>query len=214
MKNSVILLGSLLVLGFTSCKSKKQTTSSGSSTTSTTTNSNQNLNVATESGNTTVSETSNPKKSTELETSVPGKNPKSGAIESENTNVISEPKKGSGDQTTTTGPTKNISTKNTSTSSENVSVQPTVYEGVTDQSCAVEVSFGSPGSGIDGPAFDKVLALIDSKKVAYTSKTIGREGERRLCMPLTELKENDKKDFINQLKKIAKEGQYVSLSIR
>jgi hypothetical protein len=91
---------------------------------------------------------------------------------------------------------------------------PTVYRGVTDNTCAVEVSFGSPGSGIDGKAFDKVTAAIDSKKLKYTSKNVGREGETRICLPLTELKGRKKTQFINQLKKIAKEGQYVSVSIR
>ncbi|MDP1803118.1 MAG: hypothetical protein Q8L81_17285 [Bacteroidota bacterium] len=110
------------------------------------------------------------------------------------------------------------STSTTNTSSAQGTVtptsDPTVYKGVTDQSCAVEVSFGSPGSGIDGAAFDKVTALIKSKNLKSTSKNIGREGETRICLPLSELKENEKKDFIEQLKKIAKDGQYVSVSIR
>jgi hypothetical protein len=59
-----------------------------------------------------------------------------------------------------------------------------------------------------------VYVKIESKKLKSTSKTIGREGERRICLPLTELKENEKKDLIEQLKKIAKEGQLVSVSIR
>lgn len=92
--------------------------------------------------------------------------------------------------------------------------EPTVYKGVTDAACAVEVSFGSYGSGIDGPALDKVTALIESKKLASTSKSIGREGERRICLPLTELGKKEKTEFIEQLKKIAKEGQLVSVSIR
>ncbi len=92
--------------------------------------------------------------------------------------------------------------------------EPTVYKGVTDNACAVEVAFGSPGSGIDGKAYDKVMAAIDGKKLKYTAKNIGREGETRICLPLTELKGRKKTQFINQLKKIAKEGQYVSVSIR
>lgn len=92
--------------------------------------------------------------------------------------------------------------------------EPTVFKGVTDNACAVEVAFGSPGSGIDGTAFEKLIAAIDSRKLKYTSKNIGREGETRICLPLTELKSRKKKQFINQLKKIAKEGQYVSVSIR
>jgi hypothetical protein len=85
---------------------------------------------------------------------------------------------------------------------------------VTDNNCAAEIYFGSPGSGIDGPALDKTTALLDSKKIKYTTKNQGREGERRICMPLTELKEAEKKELLDQLKKIAKEGQFVSLSIR
>lgn len=92
--------------------------------------------------------------------------------------------------------------------------EPTVFKGVTDNACAVEVAFGSPGSGIDGKAFEKVMAVITNNKLKYTSKNIGREGETRICLPLTELKSKKKKKLINQLKTIAKEGQYVSVSIR
>ena len=92
--------------------------------------------------------------------------------------------------------------------------EPTVYKGVTDQSCAVEVAFGSYGAGIDGPAFEKVQALIAKYHVASTAKGIGREGEQRICLPLTELKARKKKMFINELKKIAKTGQLVSVSVR
>lgn len=92
--------------------------------------------------------------------------------------------------------------------------QPTVYNEVTDKSCAVEVAFGSYASGIDGAAFDKVMALINENKVAHTSKIIGREGERRLCLPLTELNASQKNDFIERLKKIAAVAQLVSVSIR
>ena len=91
---------------------------------------------------------------------------------------------------------------------------PTVYKGVTDQACAVEVAFGSPGSGIDPIAYDKVIAAIERKKLASTAKNIGREGETRICLPLKELKGKEKEEFINELKKIAKEGQLVSVSIR
>jgi hypothetical protein len=90
----------------------------------------------------------------------------------------------------------------------------TVYKGVTDNSCAVEVNFGSYSAGIDGKAFEKVTALIESNKLKSTSKNVGREGETRICLPLTELKGKKKTNFINQLKKIAKEGQLVSVSIQ
>lgn len=92
--------------------------------------------------------------------------------------------------------------------------EPTVFKGVTDAACAVEIAFGSYGAGIDGPSFEKVQALISKYKIASTSKTIGREGEQRICLPLTELKARKKKRLINELKKIAKAGQLVSVSIR
>lgn len=92
--------------------------------------------------------------------------------------------------------------------------EPTVYKGVTDQTCAVEVAFGSYGSGIDSKAYEKVIALIEEKKLTHTAKPIGREGETRICLPLNELKTCKKKRFIKSLKKIAKEGQLVSVSIR
>lgn len=92
--------------------------------------------------------------------------------------------------------------------------EPTVYKGVVDKECAVEVSFGSYGSGIDGPSYEKIIKAIEDRKLKSSQKPIGREGETRICLPLTELKGKKKTEFINQLKKIAKEGQLVSLSIR
>jgi len=91
---------------------------------------------------------------------------------------------------------------------------PTVYQGVTDNSCAVEVNFGSYSAGIDGPSMDKTMALIKKYNLAHTSKNIGREGETRICLPLTEIKNYKRKCFIKELKKIAKSGELVSVSIR
>ena len=95
-----------------------------------------------------------------------------------------------------------------------VTKEPTVYKGVTDLSCAVEVNFGSYAAGIDGKAMEKVMNLINSNKLASTSKNVGREGETRICLPLTEIKGMKKSRFIKQLKKIAKQGELVSVSIR
>lgn len=89
-----------------------------------------------------------------------------------------------------------------------------VYNGVTDLACAIEVQFGSYSAGIDGKAYEKIIALIESKKLKYTSKNIGREGETRLCLPLTELNKRGKKKFAEQLKKIARTGYLTSISIR
>jgi len=103
----------------------------------------------------------------------------------------------------------------TNNSTESTSqTQPTVYKGVTNDSCAVEMAFGSYGAGIDGAALDAVVKKIEAKKLKYSAKNIGREGETRLCLPLTEIKGKEKKEFIDQLKKIAAEGQLVSVSIR
>lgn len=107
-----------------------------------------------------------------------------------------------------------FNTRLTAQNEPKVTKEPTVYKGVTDQACAVEVAFGSYGSGIDAPSFDKVMTLIKEKNLAYTSKNIGREGEQRICLPLNELKRKAKMRFISQLKKIAKEGKLVSVSIR
>ena len=89
-----------------------------------------------------------------------------------------------------------------------------VYKGVTDEACAVEVQFGSYSAGIDGKAYDKIIKLIESKKLKYTTKNIGREGETRICLPLTGMSSRNKKKFTEQLKKIARTGYLTSLSIR
>ena len=92
--------------------------------------------------------------------------------------------------------------------------EPTVFKGVTDAACSVEVAFGSYGAGIDGKALDLVDAAILKRKLQNTRQNIGREGELRICLPLKELKGRKKTAFIKELKKIAKEGQLVSVSIR
>ena|ERR1043166_3720484 len=91
---------------------------------------------------------------------------------------------------------------------------PTVYKGVTDKACAIEVQFGSYSAGIDGKLYDKIISFIESNKVKYTATNIGREGETRLCMPLTELKGKQKQQFITKMKKLVKEGYLCSVSIR
>jgi hypothetical protein len=95
-----------------------------------------------------------------------------------------------------------------------VTKDPAVYKGVTDNACAIEMAFGSPGSGIDISAFNATMDLIGKHELAHTSKNIGREGETRICLPLGEVKGKKKSDLIAEFKKIAKEGQLVSISIR
>jgi hypothetical protein len=91
---------------------------------------------------------------------------------------------------------------------------PTVYKGVTDPACALEVQFGSYSAGIDGKAFDKIIALINTYDLKYTATNIGREGETRLCLPLKGMSKKKKNEFTSKLKKLVKEGDLVSVSIR
>jgi hypothetical protein len=79
--------------------------------------------------------------------------------------------------------------------------------------CAVKVSFGSPGTGIDGKTYDAIMAMINEKKLKFSEKKIGREGETEICLPLKELKRSKKSQFIEQLKKTAAAGQLVSVSV-
>jgi hypothetical protein len=81
------------------------------------------------------------------------------------------------------------------------------------KTCAVKVSFGSPGTGIDGKTYDAIKAMISDKKLKFTEKNIGREGETEICLPLKELKRSKKSQFIEQLKKTAAAGQFVSVSV-
>lgn len=82
----------------------------------------------------------------------------------------------------------------------------------TSVTCSAKVSFGSYGSGIDGVKYEAIKKLIESKKLKFEEKRMGREGEREICLPLTELKATEKAAFIEQLKKTAEGGQLVSVS--
>lgn len=78
--------------------------------------------------------------------------------------------------------------------------------------CAATVSFGSAGGGIDAKKYDEIKLMIEEKKLKYTEKAKGREGEREVCLPLTELNSSEKTAFINKLKITASSGQLVSVS--
>ncbi len=78
--------------------------------------------------------------------------------------------------------------------------------------CEVTISFGSSGGGIDAKKYDEIKKMIEDKKLKYTEKQQGREGERKICLPLTELTASDKSNFIDQLKKTTSQGQLVSVS--
>ncbi len=89
-----------------------------------------------------------------------------------------------------------------------------VFKGVSDAACAMEIDFGSYGACIDWKAYDEVMNLIGRKKLSHSSRNMGREGEQRICLPLTELKACKRKAFVKEIKKIARRSQLVSLSIR
>lgn len=82
----------------------------------------------------------------------------------------------------------------------------------SENPCAVKINFGSMGSGIDGKVYDEVKKMIDDKKLKFTEKNMGREGEKEICLSLSELKNGEKSQFIDQLKKSAQSGQMVSVS--
>lgn len=67
------------------------------------------------------------------------------------------------------------------------------------------VSFTSHASGIDAEKYDAIVKYITNhpKKPKYNLYAWGREGERDLCFHLKELNKNEKKAFIEEIKKIA-----------
>ena len=79
--------------------------------------------------------------------------------------------------------------------------------------CKVVFNFGSYGSGIDSKKYDELTLILNEKKIRFTETVKGREGEKEICIPLTELKGKDKDDFIERLKKLEDKNTLVSLSI-
>lgn len=80
-------------------------------------------------------------------------------------------------------------------------------------SCKVVFNFGSYGSGIDSKKYDELTLLLNEKKIRFTETVKGREGEKEICIPLTELKGKEKDDFIGRLKKLEDKNTLVSLSV-
>lgn len=83
----------------------------------------------------------------------------------------------------------------------------------TKTTCKVLITFASRGSGIDYVKYDKLSALLNEKKLKFTEKVIGREGEKEICIPLTELKGDEKTKFAEQLKTFHNEASFISVSI-
>jgi hypothetical protein len=79
--------------------------------------------------------------------------------------------------------------------------------------CKVVFMFGSRGTGINDKKLDELTTLLDGKKLKYTAKVVGREGERQICIPLSELKGKEKNDFIEQLKTFEDQATFISLSV-
>jgi len=80
-------------------------------------------------------------------------------------------------------------------------------------SCRVFVDFGSYGSGINQEKFDELITFLKEKKISYTEKTKGREGERELCISLKEYKGSDKQAMEEWLKKFEDNNTLISVSI-
>src|SRR3954463_13046524 len=70
----------------------------------------------------------------------------------------------------------------------------------SEPSCKVVVNFASRGTGIDYTKYEKLTGILADKKVKYTEKVKGKEGEKEICIPLTELKAKEKNEFVEQLK--------------
>lgn len=89
----------------------------------------------------------------------------------------------------------------------------TSTESIQEKPCKVVFNFGSFGSGIDSKKYDELKDLLNEKKLKYTETVKGREGEKEICIPLTELKGKDKDSFIERLKKLEDKNTLVSLSV-
>jgi len=91
--------------------------------------------------------------------------------------------------------------------------KPKQKETSSTQSCKALVNFKSIGGGIDYKKYEELLNLLNSKKLQFTDKMAGREGERELCIPLTELKGKEKVSFSEQLKTFESNESHISVSI-
>jgi hypothetical protein len=81
------------------------------------------------------------------------------------------------------------------------------------KACKVVFNFGSYGSGINEGKYSELLTMLKENKLKYTETVKGREGEKEICIPLTEFKGKDKDAFIERLKKLEDKNTLVSLSI-
>ncbi len=84
---------------------------------------------------------------------------------------------------------------------------------VNTSSCKVQINFGSRGDGINEAKYNELIELLKKEKIKYSEKSAGREGEKEICLPLSELKDKEKNDFIERLKKFEDKESFISLSI-
>jgi hypothetical protein len=83
----------------------------------------------------------------------------------------------------------------------------------TETTCKILINFASRGTGIDNTKYDALMSLLNSRKLKFTEKVKGREGEKEICVPLSELNGKEKTDFIEQLKKLEDKNTLVSVSV-
>ena len=86
-------------------------------------------------------------------------------------------------------------------------------EAQTKPACKALINFASRGTGIDNPKHDSLITILSAKKLKFTEKVMGREGEKEVCIPLTELAGKEKTEFIERLKKFEDKNTLVSVSI-
>jgi hypothetical protein len=79
--------------------------------------------------------------------------------------------------------------------------------------CKVLISFGSRGDGINEKKLEELSTVLNNRKVKYSQKVAGREGEKEICVPLNELSGKEKTDFIEQLKTFQDPATFVSVSV-
>lgn len=84
---------------------------------------------------------------------------------------------------------------------------------VSTTTCKVQINFGSRGEGINEAKYTELMELLKKEKIKFTEKSVGREGEKEICLPLNELKENEKNQMIERLKKFEDKNTFISLSV-
>jgi len=86
-------------------------------------------------------------------------------------------------------------------------------ESSSTSTCKALINFRSIGGGIDYKKYDELVNLLSTKKLKFTEKMAGREGEKEICIPLTELKGGEKASFSEQLKTFESTESHISVSI-